>query len=274
MAAALAKTAAPHWRTGMLTVLDITLSPYAQKVKLALLEKGIAFDTQLAELDAHDAQLRLHNPRVEVPVLHDGELSIFQSSIIVQYIEERWPEPALLPGDPAERARVRMLEELCATAYDAINWGVSEIVMFKRAEGALADAILERARQQVRDLNARLERELRQRDWFNGAHFGFGDIAVYPFVNGAAALGNKPEPGSKLDAWLKAVRARPSAARLKADIVASLAQFAKRPEEVATGKHRREYRDHRLDWMLRVGGIQIVLAGMQANNIRFSHEID
>jgi glutathione S-transferase/RNA polymerase-associated protein len=253
--------------------LDIPLSPYAQKVKMALLEKAIPFEVQFPDIDAPNVQARMRNPRAEVPVLLDADVSIFQASIILQYIEERWPEPALLPSDPAERARVRMLQEICDTTYDAVNWGVSEIVVFKRAEGQLAEAILARARTQTIDLNARLERELIERPWFNGDQFGFGDIAVYPFVNGAAALGNKPVEGSKLQTWLKAMRARPSAERLKQDILATLAQFRSRPQDIANGKHRREYRDHRVEWMLRVGGLEIVSAGMQADNIRFSHEI-
>jgi glutathione S-transferase len=254
------------------TVLDIPLSPYAQKVKLALIEKGIAFDVSYPNVDAPDVQAQMHNPRAEVPVLIDGETSIFQASIILEYIEERWPEPALLPRAPSERARVRMLQEICDTAYDAINWGVSEILLFKRAEGVLAEQILERARAQVNALNARLERELSTRAWFNGDSFGFGDIVVYPFVNGAAALGNKPAADSKLHTWLKAVRARPSAERLKQEILDTLPQFASRATDIASGKHRREYRDHRLEWMLRVGGLDIVTAGMRAGNIRFSYE--
>jgi glutathione S-transferase len=257
----------------MTTVLDIPLSPYAQKVKLALLEKGIAFDVQYPDVDAPDVQAQMHNPRAEVPVLIDGETSIFQASIILEYIEERWPEPALLPEAPAERARVRVLQELCDTAYDAINWGVTEILVFKRAQGELATAILERALAQTRAFNERLERELARRPWFNGERFGFGDIVVYPFVNGAAALGNKPAPDSKLHAWLKAVRARPSAERLKQDIVATLPQFATRAQDIAAGKHRREYRDHRVEWMLRVGGLEIVTEGMKAGTIRFSYEL-
>lgn len=256
----------------MTTVLDIPLSPYAQKVKLALIEKGIAFDVQYPDVDAPDVQASMRNPRAEVPVLIDGNTNIFQASIILEYIEERWPEPALLPRDPAERARVRTLQEICDTAYDAVNWGVSEVLVFKRAQGVLAEQILERARAQVNALNERLERELSERAWFNGDSFGFGDIVVYPFVNGAAALGNKPPATSKLQAWLKTMRARPSAERLKQAIVETLPQFASRATDIANGKHRREYRDHRLEWMLRVGGLEIVTHGMQANNIRFSYE--
>src|ERR1700753_2534309 len=129
----------------MLTLLDLPLSPYAQKVKMALLEKAIPCETQLPDLEKREPELRASSPRLELPVLRDGELSIFQSSIILQYIEDRWPTPALLPSTAAERARVRMLEEICGTAYDAVNWGVSEIVVFKRADGELAERILARA---------------------------------------------------------------------------------------------------------------------------------
>lgn len=257
----------------MPTVLDIPLSPYAQKVKLALIEKGIAFDVTYPDLDQPDAPAHMRNPRAEVPVLIDDEVSIFQGSVILEYIEERWPEPALLPRAPAARARVRLLQEICDTTYDAVNWGVTEITVFKRAEGALAETILERAREQVRGLNARLERELSTRPWFNGESFGFGDIVVYPFVNGAAALGNKPDPSSKLHTWLQTMRARPSAERLKQDIRATLPQFASRAQDIAQGKHRREYRDHRVEWMLRVGGLEIVTHGMETRTIRFSYEL-
>lgn len=257
----------------MPTLLDIPLSPYAQKIKLSLLEKGIPFEVKYPDVDQPDARAQMQNPRAEVPVLLDGELSVFQSSVIMEYIEERWPTPALLPSAPEDRARVRMLQEICDTAYDAVNWGVSEILVFKRAEGALAEAILGRAREQVNGLNARLERELGERTWFNGERFGFGDIVVYPFVNGAAALGNKPEPSSKLHSWLNAMRARPSAERLKQDIRETLPQFVGRAQDIAEGKHRREYRDHRVEWMLRVGGLEIVTAGMAAQTIRFSYEL-
>jgi len=258
----------------MTTLLDIPLSPYAQKIKMMLLEKAIPFDVEYPDVDAADARQRMRNPRAEVPVLIEGELSVFQSSVIAEFIEDNWSTPALRPAAPSERARVRMLQEICDTTYDAVNWGVSEITIFKRATDELADAILARARAQVQQLNARLERELAKRAWFNGDRFGFGDIAVYPFVNGAASLGNKPADGSKLQAWLKTMRARPSAQRVKQDILDTLAQFSSRPADIQHGKHRREYRDHRLEWMLRVGGLEIVQRGLEANDIRLSYEIE
>ena len=75
---------------------------------------------------------------------------IFDSTIILEYLEDRWPTPALLPGAPAERARVRMLEEAMDTHFEAINWGLSEIRWFRRAEGELERTLLARAASQTR----------------------------------------------------------------------------------------------------------------------------
>ena len=254
----------------MITLFDIPLSPYAQKVKMALLEKGVAFEAKVPDLTTPDPEFLALSPRLEVPALIDGDVHLFESSVILAYIEERWPDVPLLPEKPAERARVRIIEEVCDTAYDAVNWGVAEVTVFSRATGDSAERLLAMARTQVSALNERLERELSARAWFNGDAFGFGDVVAYPFVNGAASLGNKPAPGSQVERWLKVMRVRPSAARLKADIVDAMPLFLNRPREIAEGKVRREYRDHRLDWMLRSGGLDIVLDGIKNGSIRFS----
>jgi glutathione S-transferase len=254
----------------LVTLFDVPLSPYAQKVKMALLEKGIAFEAKVPDLLAPDPAFVALSPRLEVPALVHGDVHLFDSSVIVEYIEDCWRDAPLLPSNPAERARVRIIEEMCDTAYDAVNWGVAEVTVFNRATGDAATRLLAMARTQVNALNERLERELSTRPWLNGDAFGFGDVVAYPFVNTAAALGNKPAPGSQVERWLKAVRGRPSAARLKQDIIDAMPLFMNRPQEIADGKARRQYRDHRLDWMLRSGGLDIVLDGIKNGTIRFS----
>ncbi|HEX4341609.1 MAG TPA: glutathione S-transferase family protein [Polyangiaceae bacterium] len=254
----------------MITLFDIPLSPYAQKVKMALLEKGVVFEAQIPDLDEPDPDFVALSPRLEVPAYVDGEVRLFDSSVILEYLEDTFRETPLLPEKPAERARVRLIEEMCDTAYDAVNWGVAEVTVFSRATGDVAERLLTMARTQVTALNDRLEHELVGRQWLNGDAFGFGDVVAYPFVNSAASLGNKPVPGSKLEGWLKAVRGRPSAVRLRDDVIATLPRFMNRPKDIADGKARRQYRDHRLDWMLRSGGLDIVVDGIRNGTIRFS----
>ena len=182
----------------MIKVYEHPLSPYAQKVKIALREKGVDFEVATpGGLGAGGVpgEFLTANPRAEVPVLIDGGTAIFDSTIILEYVEDRWPQPPLLPAGAGERARVRMLEEVMDTHYEAINWALGEVGWFRRAEGELADTLRANAARQTRGFHVWLERELAQRAWFNGADFGWGDLAVVPFVAASAALGNAPTAG-------------------------------------------------------------------------------
>jgi glutathione S-transferase/RNA polymerase-associated protein len=258
----------------MPTLIEHPLSPYAQKVRIALAEKGIAFDARLPDfLAGRDDQLAAVNPRVEVPTLIDGDTAVFDSTIILEYLEDRWPTPALLPDAPAERARVRMIEELCDTYYEATNWAGFEIRFFQRATGALADRLLARIAQQVAGANAYLERQLGDRPYFNGARFGWGDLAVVPALHAATLSGNPPPAGSPLASWFERVRSRPSVATTLDAAMAALPAFELLPQLINSGSFKREYRDHRLEWMMRSGAAEVVLEGMQRGNIRFSHEL-
>src|ERR1044072_8844214 len=94
-------------KPSMPIIYEHPLSPYVQKVKIALGEKGIPFETRMPDiLGGSDLeQFASLNPRLEVPTLVDGEHAISDSTIILEYVEERWPDPPLLPKAPAERAR-------------------------------------------------------------------------------------------------------------------------------------------------------------------------
>ena len=95
------------------TVYEHPLSPYAQKVKIALDEKGVPYETKMPVAIGSgqpDREFLKANPRGEVPALIDGETMIFDSTIILEYIEDKWPTPALLPKSPADRADARTIE--------------------------------------------------------------------------------------------------------------------------------------------------------------------
>src|SRR5262249_40092020 len=120
----------------MLTLFEHPLSPYAQKVKIALYEKGIPFEAKTPNLFADvEPEFLRSSPRREVPSLIDGDFTVFDSTVILEYIEDRWPDPPLLPVSARERARVRMIEDQCDTYVEAINWGLAEIRVFGRAKG-------------------------------------------------------------------------------------------------------------------------------------------
>jgi glutathione S-transferase/RNA polymerase-associated protein len=256
----------------MLTLYEHPLSPYAQKCKIALREKDVPFRLLLPEgigSGRSDAAFEQASPRGEVPALVDGDLAIFDSTIILEYIEDRWPRPPLLPQAPAERARVRMIEDVVDTHYEAVNWGLGEVHFFRRGEGKLAEALVAKAQEQIRGFHAWLDHQLGSREWMNGDAFGWGDLCVVPYVNGSAGFGYTPPAGSGLAAWLARVNARPSVAATAAEARASIAGMQVVSRVVEQGLFKREYRDHRLEWMIKSGGIDVVLDGLRKQNIRF-----
>lgn len=260
----------------MLRLYDHPFSPYAQKVKIALREKGLPFEPPVPSgIGAGGAggEFTSANPRAEVPALIDGDVGVFDSTIILEYIEDKWPAPPLLPKDPAERARVRMLEEVMDTHFEALTWSLGEIRAFRRATGDLAQKIEAGVATRLQGFYAWLERQLGDREWFNGDSFGWGDLSVVPYVNGAVSQGHALPAGSRLAAWHARANQRASVAACVKDISDMLRASANPMGDVAElvekGLFKREYRDHRLEWMIKAGGIDVVLRGLERDNIRF-----
>ncbi len=95
----------------MITLYDADRCPYCARVRIALAEKGLAYETVTIDLSDRPAWLYDKNPLGKVPVLEEDTLCLPESVVIVEYLEERYPEPALLPADPAARALVRLRVE-------------------------------------------------------------------------------------------------------------------------------------------------------------------
>ena len=248
------------------------LSSYAQKVKIALREKGLAFDVETPQAlgsGGSAGAFAAASLRREVPALIDGEARIFDSTIILEYLEDKHPSPALLPRDPVARAEARMIEDVCDTLYEAVNWGLGEIGWFKRAEGRLADDMKAKAASQTRQLLDWLEGKLGDKTWFGG-DFGWADLSVAPYLNRSVHYGIGPAEGSALKAWHKRACERPSVAATFKEFAAATQGMSAVAERLASGSFRREYRDHRLEWMMKSGGVQIVLDGLAKDNIRFT----
>lgn len=93
----------------MLTLYGSPISNYYNKAKMALLEKGIPFEEVATGLKITDAEQRSISPLGKMPFLRDEAGGLCESQVIVEYLEDRYPEPALLPQDPYQRAKVREL---------------------------------------------------------------------------------------------------------------------------------------------------------------------
>jgi glutathione S-transferase/RNA polymerase-associated protein len=263
-----------------LKLFEHPLSPYARKLKLVIYEKGIPVQRVFVNPNARSDEASyqefvLASPRLEVPVLTDGDLRIFDSTIALEYLEERWPRPAMMPEKPADRARIRMLEEMCDTQLDAINWGLMELHYFKRAEAEQTVAMTARAGEQLRRIWRRLEREIEGREFMNGAGFGRGDAAVLPHLGTSELFGVPLGDGfPKLGEWLARCRARPSVQKEGRELREFLKTELAAVSAAGPAPIVRQYRDYRLEWMLKSGGINIVLEGLEKGTIRFAQEFE
>ena len=258
--------------TEMPTVYEHPLSPYAQKIKVALREKAVDFELRRAPSGAGSEERLAYesvNPRSEVPLFLINGRAVFDSSIILEYIENKWPEPNLLPSGPELCAELKMIEEMMDTHFEANTWGMSEIVHFGRASGKLAEQMLDYGRAQVQRWFAWLETRLGNKSWFTGEQFGWGDICVVPFVNGAARFDIHPACGSRLESWLANANERPSVALTWREAQAAELD-PERMQVLLKCGFKRQYRDYRLEWMLKAGGLSVVEKAMADNNIRFS----
>lgn len=252
-----------------ITVFEHPLSPYAQKVKLALHFKGLPFGVEQPMGSADTEAFMAASPRGEVPVLRHDAVSLYDSAVIGAYIDEVWPTPPLLPEAPLARAQVRLIEDAMDTHFEGNTWGLGEIRIFGRAKGGDAERICAFAETEIQGWYRWLENRLSDAGWFNGADYGWGDICVVPFVNGAGRFDISPADGSRLAEWLARVNDREDVQTVTAQAQAAELDPDMMRAALEAG-FKREYRDHRLEWMIRAGGLDVVAAGIAADNIRFN----
>jgi len=191
-------------------------SPFAWRVQLALEEKGIDYEPVLLSFQDGDLKkpdyLRL-SPHGKVPAITDGELSLYESQAILEYLEERYPKPPLLPADAAARALVRVEELECVSYLAETFVRVARQAFFtpaeQRDEKALADARAEVAAQLAK-LEARCK--ARGGPFVMGQTLTRADTTWLPFVEisarGGIALDARAMPW--LVAWRDRMRSRPS----------------------------------------------------------------
>jgi glutathione S-transferase len=223
-------------------------STCSKKVRMCLFEKGLDFESHLLDLqkfEQHDPDYLRLNPNGVVPTLvHDGR-PIVESSIIIQYLDDAFPDPPLLPADPYARARARLwLKFSDDVAYGAVGiptWEkisrpVASKLSEKELEAVLARVPTDERRERWRKTATtgfskeehaqvaaraqqcfiRIEAALEYGDWLNGSTFSLADIAMIPFIDRLRNL-NPELAGSpdwpRLNGWYDRMSARPAFAR-------------------------------------------------------------
>jgi glutathione S-transferase/RNA polymerase-associated protein len=185
-----------------------------------------------------------------VPALVDENGGLYDSTIICEYLEDRYPNPSLYPSEPRLRAKCRLIEDVADTQLDAALYAVT-VLEFGRGEvHAEMHAAAGRDLQRLYDV---LERFLGADEFLCG-QFSIADIAVVPHLMVATFLGFAVEAARhpRLARWLDRVQSRPAVAQDNVDVLETL-QRLQAEQSPAFDPYRVQWRSDRLEWVIKNG---------------------
>ena len=242
----------------MLTLYHGVTSTCSKRVRMTLAEKGVEWDSvhlDLSKRDNLDPEYLKINPNGVVPtIVHDGKV-LYESNFIIEYLDEVFPEPALRPAEPYERARMRVLmdriEHVLHRNINTVSWikqgrykrfdGMTSdqlqqvlddqateekrAILKKRLQEGVSEADIEFAEARVAEVLDELDMVLEGRPWLCGVNLSLADISVAPFIERFEA--NKM-PG--LTDWVKRPRLGDWWSRIK-ELSSFQKAFAFKPPE-------------------------------------------
>jgi RNA polymerase-associated protein len=191
----------------VITLYDADRCPYCARVRIVLSEKGVEYETVVVDLDDRPAWIYEKNATGRVPVLEEGAFVLPESAVIDEYLNERYPEPPLLPADPGLRAHARLL----IFRFDDLS---KPYYAVRRGDDG--------ARPRLDAELARLDRSLEAQPFLTGPAFGLADIAYVPWILRARdRMDVDLNPFPALNEWVEKLADRQSVAA-ELDVVAAL----------------------------------------------------
>src|SRR5690606_25000519 len=159
----------------MMVLYSGTTCPFSQRCRFVLFEKRMDFEIRDIDLYNKPEDIAVMNPYGQVPILVERDLVLYESNIINEYIDERFPHPQLMPADPIMRARTRLFlynfeKELFVHVSTLENRGITD------------EKVREAARANIRDRLAQLAPLLVKNKYMLGEEFSMLDVAVAPLL--------------------------------------------------------------------------------------------
>lgn len=156
----------------MMTLYSGTTCPFSQRCRIVLYEKGMDFQIVDVDLFNKPEDLAVMNPYNQVPVLVERDLILYESNVINEYIDDRFPHPQLMPADPVLRARARLFlyrfENEMFCHINAVEKGTQ-----KQAE---------KGRSVIRDALTQISPVFAKQKFMLGDEFSMLDVAIAPLL--------------------------------------------------------------------------------------------
>ena len=195
----------------MIKLYDFKSSPNCQRVKVVLAEKNLPYEIVPVDLTKKEQKLPQYlqmNPYGKVPVLTDDSTVLYESLIINEYLEEKYPNPPLMPKDPAKKAKGRILVDYGMAHFDSAYQKLRMELMKEAKEQS--QPIIDGAKGDLKKLLQRFEDELGDQQYLLG-DFSLVDADLIPRFTRLEGFGVLPDPAlPRLGKYLERMKARPS----------------------------------------------------------------
>ena len=160
-------------------LIGAVTSPYVRKVRIVMAEKKLDYQFVTEDVWAADTSITQSNPLGKVPCLvMEGGEALFDSRVIVEYVDTLSPVGKLIPPTGRERAEVKTWEALADGVLDAAILARLEASWGGRKDSERSDAWIERQLKKIHDSLAAMERALHDRQYCTSNHMSLADIAV------------------------------------------------------------------------------------------------
>jgi len=180
----------------MLKLHHLDRSPFGWKVRLVLEEKGVPYQLVVPENKSEDPAFLKLNPFRLTPVLElENGGTIYESSVVNEYLEDAYPDPPMLPKDPYERARIRMIEDTtdqylyaALREFRMAQFEYAPPFLIRKKADEVDHKLLETSRVKLHEHLTRLESDLAGRAYYGGAMFSLADVALAPPLTASLKL--------------------------------------------------------------------------------------
>jgi glutathione S-transferase len=195
----------------MIKLYDFKSSPNSQRVKVVLEEKKLPFEIVPVDLrkgEQKTPQFLKLNPYGKVPVLTDGDTVLYESCIINEYLDEKYPNPPLMPADLGKRAKARILIDYGLAHLDGPYQKLRQELMKDPKEQS--EPVIEAAKNDLRKLLQRFENEIGDQPYLLG-EFSLADADLITRFTRLEGFGVLPDPSlPRLSKYLERMKERPS----------------------------------------------------------------
>ena len=182
-----------------------TTCPFSQRCRFVLYEKGMDFEIRDIDLFNMPEDVSVMNPYGKVPILEERDLILYESNIINEYIDERFPHPQLMPAEPIMRARTRLF------LHNFERELFSHVLVLEDRTLSPDAKELEVARNRIRDQLTVLAPVMSKNDFLLGVEFSLDEVAIAPMMRRLEHYGIElPRSAAPIQKYAERIFSRPS----------------------------------------------------------------